>query len=355
MKKNKKIAVFFGGCSTEYEVSLQSASSVIKHIDTNRFTPILIGIDKKDGTWFWYQGDTEQIERDCWQTDGVCIPVFPSMDKNAHGICYLEDHALKTISLDAALPILHGKNGEDGTVQGLLEILGIPYVGCGVLASAVCMDKITANQVFTANKIGHVAWLGFDTGDYAEKKEELLSAIEKLGFPVFIKPSNAGSSVGITRCDQKEQLEPAIQEALQVDDRIVAEKGLKNFKEIEVAVLGNHHPIASRPGRILSATEVYTYESKYQNQDSRTLIPADITPQTAEEIRQTAVKAYRACGCTGLSRVDFFLTEDNRIYLNEINTLPGFTSISMFPRLFADAGIDYPELIDRLLHDAVER
>ncbi len=217
------------------------------------------------------------------------------------------------------------------------------------------MDKITANQVFTANKIGHVAWLGFDTGDYAEKKEELLSAIEKLGFPVFIKPSNAGSSVGITRCDQKEQLEPAIQEALQVDDRIVAEKGLKNFKEIEVAVLGNHHPIASRPGRILSATEVYTYESKYQNQDSRTLIPADITPQTAEEIRQTAVKAYRACGCTGLSRVDFFLTEDNRIYLNEINTLPGFTSISMFPRLFADAGIDYPELIDRLLHDAVER
>lgn len=340
------VILLFGGQSSEHEISRMSARNVLSRISGHTIEKIGI---TRSGKWFFTEASPEEILDGSWEKHPSNTPAVADLSRKV----FLKKGI--PAACDVVFPILHGKNGEDGTVQGLLEILGIPYVGCGVLASAVCMDKITANQVFTANKIGHVAWLGFDKGDYAEKKENLLSAIEELGFPVFIKPSNAGSSVGITRCDQKEQLEPAIQEALQVDDRIVAEKGLKNFKEIEVAVLGNHRPIASRPGRILSATEVYTYESKYQNQDSRTLIPADITPQTAEKIRQTAVKAYRACGCTGLSRVDFFLTEDNRIYLNEINTLPGFTSISMFPRLFADAGIDYPELIDRLLHDAVEK
>lgn len=338
------VILLFGGRSTEHEISCMSVCNVLSNIQGH--TLQTIGITK-DGQWFFTEADQNQILDGSWQTLPENIPVGLDLSRGT----FTKNG--KNVPCDVVFPVLHGKNGEDGTVQGLLDILGIRYVGCGVMASAVCMDKITANRVFSACGIPHVQWFGFDKADYQTDSERILENIESLSFPVFIKPSNAGSSVGISRCENKEELINAIQTAFLTDDRVIAETGLKNFREIEVAVMGNDDPVVSRPGRVVSATEVYTYESKYQNSESYTLIPADVPPQTAEEIRTLAKKAYRACGCRGLSRADFFLTEDNAIYINEINTLPGFTSISMFPQLFAAEGISYAELIDRLLQYAL--
>lgn len=339
------VILLFGGNSSEHEVSCMSACNVLANTEGHSVEKIGI---TKTGEWLFTEASREEILDGSWISCASNRPVTVDLAKKA----FFKDG--EKVPCDVVFPVLHGKNGEDGTIQGLLEVLELPYVGCRVLASAVCMDKITANLVFEASKIPHVAWVGFDKSDYTVKKDDLFKKITDLGFPVFIKPSNAGSSVGITRCDKAAELEQAIGEALKIDERILAEKGLRNFKEIEVAVLGNGSPKASAPGRIVSATEVYTYDSKYKNDKSYTLIPADISRETAEEIRKEAVRAYRACGCTGLSRVDFFLTDQGKIYLNEINTLPGFTSISMYPQLFAAEGITYPELINELLRYAKE-
>lgn len=346
MKKNKKIAVFFGGCSTEYEVSLQSASSVIKHIDTNRFTPILIGIDKKDGTWFWYQGDTKQIERDCWQTDGVCIPVFPSMDKNAHGICYLEDHALKTISLDAALPILHGKNGEDGTIQGLLALMDVPVIGCDLLSSALCMDKTLAHRIVEAEGIKTARF--FSLKEDFEEASVLRQAAE-LGYPLFVKPVRSGSSFGISKVEKEKDLIPAIKDAFLHDSDVILEEMVHGF-EVGCAVLGTKNLLIGEVDEIELSEGFFNYTEKYTLKTSSIHVPARISKEASEKIKHTAQKIYRLLGCSYFARVDMFFTPEDEIYFNEVNTIPGFTAHSRYPNMLKAAGLSFCDVIEHLLN-----
>ena len=260
------------------------------------------------------------------------------------------------MKLDAIFPVLHGKNGEDGTIQGLFEMSGIPYVGCGVLASAACMDKAVTNILLDSFGIDQAAFTWFYTYDYYKDPQKVLAQIETAlpQYPLFVKPANAGSSVGITKAHNHEELLKAIDVATKEDSKIVIEENIVGY-EVECAVLGNEEPIASVPGQIAPAAEFYDYDAKYNNAASELFIPARISKELQEKVREIAVKAYRSIGCSGLSRVDFFVTDEGRILLNEINTLPGFTSISMYPKLMAACGIEGADLIEKLLQSAFER
>ena len=341
-----KTAIIFGGKSTEYEISCLSAFNVLENLRGHEV--FKIGITK-DGEWFFTSASNEDIKSGKW-TEWDNIPVVidfsaPAFVKNG-----------EKMRFDVVFPVLHGKNGEDGTIQGLLELLRIPYVGAGVLSSAICMDKISANIFFAANGIPHVKWDYAVKRDIEEDVEGVVSRFEKLGYPVFIKPSNAGSSVGITKCRTKKEIFSAIQLSLTVDDRIIAEEGLLNLREIEVSVMGNDSSDidCGIVGRVKSAKEVYDYDSKYNDPSSSNILPADIGEDLRRKIADIAKRAYRACNCKGLARVDFFLTGDDKININEINTLPGFTSISMYPMAFAKKGVSYSEMLDRLLNFAVK-
>ena len=249
--------------------------------------------------------------------------------------------------------MLHGKNGEDGTVQGLFECVGVPYVGCGILASALCMDKVSANRVFDQIGLAHAPWITFTAAEYKNNPEIILSRMaSELRLPIFVKPSRAGSSVGISKCNTAAELDAAIKEALKVDDIIIAENGIVGAKELEVAVLGKADaPVASQVGRVMSGEgdEFFNYYSKYDNTESYNMIPANISPEKAEEIREKALLAFKACTCKGLARVDFFMDGDENVYINEINTLPGFTSTSMYPQLLLKGGMTYGQLLSALI------
>lgn len=351
----KSIAVIFGGASSEHEVSCVSASSVINNLDSAKYDIYKIGITK-NGSWFYYCGDTDNIANGQWESDQNNKPCFISPDRNAHGICIKDESGITIINIDVVFPVLHGRFGEDGTMQGLLELAGIAYVGCGTAASAVCMDKAMTNMMLDSAEIDQAKWIWFTRFDFATDKNAVMDNIEnKLGYPCFIKPANAGSSVGIGKAKNREQLEQYIENALIHDSRIVVEEGIDGI-EVECAVLGNEQPIASVIGEIVPANEFYDYEAKYANAESLLYIPARIDEALQEQIRRTAVKAYRALDCAGLSRVDFFVRKsDNAILLNEINTMPGFTSISMYPKLMDKSGIAYSELLDKLITYAIER
>ena len=258
--------------------------------------------------------------------------------------------------MDVVFPVLHGKNGEDGTIQGLLDLARIPYVGCGTLASATCMDKAAANMLLAQNGIPEAKFVWCYASDYAEDPAPIEARIAaELGYPVFVKPANAGSSVGVTKVHDAAKLPEAMRIAAHEDGRIVIEEAIDGH-EVECAVLGNDHPVASVVGEILPAVEFYTYDAKYQDANSRLAIPAPLPAETTETIRRTAVQAYRMLGCTGLARVDFFVRHsDGAVLLNELNTLPGFTSISMYPKLFDAAGVPFGPLLDRLIALAQER
>ena len=332
-----KLGVIFGGMSTENEVSVMSAQSVLNNLDKEKYEiyPIYIDID---GIW-WKDTQKEKIENE---------------------VKYLKE-------LDVIFPVLHGLYGEDGTIQGLFELLKLPYVGCHVLASSVGMDKVYSKVVFDKaglkqakyeyirkyqNKYIYVDEK-FDE-EIVELKEVVEKISNKLTFPMFIKPSNSGSSVGINKAKNKEELEKHIEYAAKFDSKILIEQGI-NGREVECAVLGNEEVIASCVGEVKSAEDFYSYDAKYNNQESRTEIPANIPENISEEIRAQAIKAFKSIDGKGLSRVDFFIeNETNEIYINEINTLPGFTNISMYPKLFGDSGIDYKELLDKLVELAVK-
>ena len=340
-----KVAVVFGGKSTEYEVSCRSAFNILENIKGH--SVIKIGITKS-GEWFFTDAPNSSVRNGGWVSDSSNVPVV---------IDFSDKVLLKNgekISPDVIFPILHGKNGEDGSVQGLFSLLGIPYVGPGILSSSVCMDKITANIVFARENIPHVKWDYTVKSEFEKSPEEVAKRFEKLGYPLFIKPSNAGSSVGISKCVCFGDIIDAVREALKVDDRIIAEEGLENFREIEVGVIGNEIPECGIVGRVKSSKEVYDYNSKYNDPASSNILPADIGGEIISEIEILAKKAYIACDCRGLSRVDFFLDKNGKIYINEINTLPGFTSISMFPMSFKAKGFTYSEIIDKLLELAAE-
>ena len=335
-----KLGVIFGGMSTENEVSVVSAKSVLKNLSETKYDiyPIYIS---KEGIWYEYHGEIIKEE---------IIDV----------IQYLK-------GLDVVFPVLHGLYGEDGTIQGLFELLKLPYVGCGVLASSIGMDKVYTKCIFEKAGLNQANYEYIrkyrDRYIYIDKKfnEKILSLkqvveeiIVNLKFPMFIKPSNSGSSVGINKANSKEELQKHIEYAAQFDNKILIEEGI-NGREVECAVLGNEEVIASCVGEIKAADEFYSYDAKYNNSESKTIIPADISNEISEEIKAQAIKAFKTISGKGLSRVDFFVENiTNKIIINEINTLPGFTNISMYPKLFEASGIKYSELLDKLIELAIK-
>lgn len=343
-----KIGVIFGGQSTEHEVSIVSATSVIKNLNKSKYEVYPIYINK-DGIWYNYTKPIDEIE----------ILTIGEEPEELEKIENVFDSLKK---VDVVFPVLHGLYGEDGTIQGLLELLKIPYVGCKVLASSICMDKIYAKAIFEKAKLKQAKYITvyatknsytyIDNEFNHEEKtiEEIIKISEKeLGYPVFVKPSNSGSSVGVNKATNKQELQNAIEIAKQYDKEILIEEGI-NGKEVECAVLGIDDVEASCVGQILSADEFYDYDSKYKNAASKTVIPAGISDKTSEKIRQMAIKAFKAVNGTGLSRVDFFVDEQTEeIYINEINTMPGFTNISMYPKLWENSRLSYEKLLDKLI------
>ncbi len=343
----KTVAIIFGGESSEYEVSCVSAANVAENLNKELFDSILVGITK-DGKWWIFKGSTDDLRNHIWQEKRALLtPAVISPCKAHHGLLALDgaNGSFEIIRVDIAFPVLHGKNGEDGTMQGLLELAGIPYVGCNTYASAVSMDKAATKTICTAANIPVVPFISaYRTCDTASLIAE---SEEKYGYPVFVKPANAGSSVGITKAKNKAELSEGIKLAFEHDKKLLIEPNTVG-REIEVAVCGNDKPFASVCGEVCPNSDFYDYETKYINDKSVCLAPAPLDEATSEHIRALAVRVYAALGCSGLSRVDFFLTE-NGTFLNEINTIPGFTPISMYPKMMACIGIGYSELITKLL------
>lgn len=338
----KKVAILFGGQSTEHEVSCVSASSVLKNIDLSKYDVYPIGITK-DGTWFEYTGSMDKIESGEWEKD--------EFYKAPNG-----QKILFNREVDVVFPVLHGLYGEDGTIQGLCKLVGLPCVGPGVMSSAVCMDKVYTKYVLENFGIKQADYVIVNDYEYKKSKEEIILRIEnKLGYDVFIKPSNSGSSVGISKATNRENLEEGIECALKFDRKILVEKAL-NVREVEVAVLGNDEPIAATPGEIIPANEFYDYEAKYSNAESKLLIPANLSEDKLQLIREEAIKIYKMLDCAGMARVDFLVDKDTEeVYLNEVNTIPGFTKISMYPKLWQHDGKEYTKLISELIQCAIER
>lgn len=352
----QKVAIIFGGASNEHEVSLRSAASVMRNISHVKYDVVKVGITK-DGRWFLYLGETEKVEDGSWIDDTKnLIPAFISPDRKLHGlVCKTGGNGYEDIKIDVAFPVLHGKNGEDGTIQGLFEMAGIAYVGCPVLASAVCMDKAVTNTMLDHYGIKHAPWemiMSYELGEF-ETRADVWEA--RLGYPMFVKPANAGSSVGITKVHNRAGLRAALDAAFLHDSKAIIEQNIKG-RELECSVLGNTQPTASVVGEILAQSEFYDYDAKYNSATVNTVPQADITPQQQSAIQKMAVEAFLLLGCRGMARVDFLMdSETGDIYLNELNTIPGFTSISMYSQMFAVSGIPYPELIERLIDLAIER
>ena len=348
------VCVLFGGISPEHEVSLRSAESVLNNMSSEKYNIFPVGITK-EGQWILYRGsDYSALPGGTWKTYESNCPATLSPIRGQGLLCF-ENDRVSCQKIDVVFPVLHGENGEDGAMQGLLQMAGIPYVGPHVSESAVAMDKTLTKLVVDNAGITQAQWQLVRRADLSGRLEVTLDAIEdRLGYPVFVKPAGTGSSVGVSKAPNRESLSAALQKAAVYDDKILVEEFIHG-REIEVAVMGNSSPVASICGEIDSGAEFYDYDAKYITDTSVAYIPARIDEETAEFVRDQAVKIYSAIGCQGLSRVDFFVTyKDNRVVFNEINTLPGFTSISMYPKLFAASGIPYDELIDQLLALALE-
>lgn len=348
-----KVAVIFGGVSSEHEVSLVSATHIIQNIPKDKYEVVCIGITKK-GRWLYFPGDVKLIATGEWDKHPDCVPAVLSPDPIHHGFIKFSGGGCSVQKVDVIFPALHGKNGEDGTIQGLFELAAIPYVGCGVLSSADCMDKEITHTILDANGIRTAKFCTVHRSDLSHLNKRCEEIAEKLGFPLFVKPANCGSSVGINKAHTIEDLSDAIKYAFTHDKKVIVEEFIKG-KEIECAVFGNDTPIASIPGEIVPSKEFYDYEDKYILGSTQLFIPARIEDKYSDKIRETAVAAYKALGCSGLTRVDFFFTDKNEIVLNEPNTLPGFTPISMYPKLMAATGMPYSELIDNLIKLACEK
>lgn len=349
-----RLAVIFGGQSSEHEVSLMSATSILQNLDPEKYDVTMVGITKA-GKWLLYTGPVEDLTTGAWER-GPVTPAFLSPDPTVHGLVALRDTGAQVIPLDVIFPALHGKNGEDGTIQGLFQLSGIPYVGCDTLSSAVCMDKAVTHSLLNTAGIEQAHYLWFYADRFDVAPDTIKNKIQaRLDFPVFVKPANAGSSVGVSKVERFEDLDEAIRVAAREDAKIVVEEGIRG-QEVECAVLGNREAQASIVGEIGASAQFYDYDDKYVNGTSQLYIPARIPEEVSEKIRATAVRAYRLLGCSGLARVDFFVTEDDhKVVLNEINTLPGFTSISMYPKLWMAMGLSYGELLDRLIDLAFQK
>ena len=355
MSHSKKVvAVLFGGASTEHDVSQLSVTSVLRELDRHKYKILPVGITR-EGEWFLYSGELEQITDGRWEQSNALTPCLLSPVPAHHGLLVQKAEGWQPVPVDVVFPVLHGMNGEDGTLQGLLELAKLPYVGCGVTGSANCMDKDIAKRLFEEAGIPIAKGFTVYRGEVPPAAELAARVEAELGWPVFVKPVDLGSSVGVSRACNAEELQTAMETALRYDYKVLVEEAIHGA-EVECAVMGNHHnAIASDViGEIVPLREMYDYEGKYLDGSTQLYIPARIPAEQAEQIRQTAVRAYRALDCRGLSRVDFFALPDGTLRLNEINTLPGFTSISMFPKLFMASGYTYPQLLDRLIELALE-
>lgn len=345
---SKTIAVFFGGCSTEHEVSLQSAQAVLNAIDRERYLPLAVGITKK-GEWRLFSGSPEQLSDGSWERDPSCVPCLLSPDRTCPGLL-LPGPEPRRIPIAAGFPVLHGKNGEDGTIQGLLELSGIPVVGCGTLASALGMDKDKAHRLAALAGVPGPRGTVFRR---ASDPMEIERAAHALGWPLFVKPIRSGSSFGVSRVTKPEQLAEAVQEAFSHDSEILLEEAVPGF-EIGCAVIGSETLVTGRVDEIELSEGFFNFEEKYTLKTSKIHCPARISPEKEEEAVHAAKKVYRALGCRGFARVDLFLTPDGRILFNEINTIPGFTSHSRFPTMMKAIGIPFDRLVNRLIELGVE-
>ena len=354
----RRVVVLFGGRSAEHEVSVVSARSVLQALDPERYEAISIGVTKQ-GRWVLLPGGPPAL------AEGTAHGL-PGIDDDAQGEVALDQrpgsHALVSLDgsrteIDVVFPVMHGPHGEDGSIQGFLEMAGVPYVGSGVLGSAVGMDKAVQKVLLAAAGIPVVPHEVVHEREWEEDPEAVEARAEHLGYPVFAKPAALGSSVGITKVPDAAGLRRALEEAFRYGRKAVLERSVEGGRELEVAVLGNDDPVASVAGEIVPRGHAfYDYEAKYLDEHGADLIvPADVPPETLEEIRRLAVAAFRAIDGAGMARVDFFLTREGGVFLNEVNTIPGFTTISMYPKLWEASGVGYPALVDRLIELALER
>ncbi len=351
--KKLNVCILFGGISPEHAVSLRSAESVLTNLDKEKYNIFPVGITQA-GDWILYGGtDYSQLPSGNWlehpkNRRATISPI------RGQGLLTFEGDCVVREMVDVVFPVLHGENGEDGAMQGLLQMAGIPYVGSRVAASAVAMDKTLTKLVADDANITQAKWMLVRNSELQNRIDEILADLEgRFSYPVFVKPAGTGSSVGVSKASDREQARAALLNAGKYDEKILVEEFIDG-REVEVAVMGNGNPVASVCGEIDSGAEFYDYDAKYVTDTSVAYIPARISDAVAELVRENAVEIYKAMGCRGLSRVDFFVTGDDRVVFNEINTLPGFTSISMYPKLFAASGIPYPELLDELLKLALE-
>jgi D-alanine-D-alanine ligase len=352
--KKLTVALLFGGKSGEHEVSLRSAASVLKALDRQKYNVIPIGITK-DGQW---RSDPRLLEADFPTILESGSPVLlPAEPRENHSIeVRSQDQGLIKASVDVVFPVLHGTFGEDGTIQGLLEMADIPYVGAGVLGSAVGMDKDVMKRLLQQAGLPIVEFIVLLDKHWAGRRDSITSEIEnRCGYPCFVKPVNLGSSVGISKVRNRQELGPAMELAAQYDRKIIVEQGV-DAREVECSVLGNDEPQASVPGEIIPSHEFYDYEAKYLDESSQLIIPARLTEEQTKTVQSLAIKTFLVTECSGMARVDFFVERNTgKILVNEINTIPGFTSISMYPKLWETSGMSYSELIDRLVRLAIER
>ena len=380
-----RVGILFGGRSGEHEVSLLSAASVLNAIDKEKYEVVPIGITK-DGRWLTAEhaenlltgklvleprqlraGDPDLTQPAAVLARGEAVVVPPEPVHRQSGLIPFQTDASpmrrasdRAINVDVIFPVLHGTFGEDGTIQGLLELADIPYIGAGVLGSAAGMDKDIMKSLFIAAGLPIVKHVTILRSDWKKDRKRIERLVGKLKYPVFVKPANLGSSVGISKAHSKKELGPAIEEAARFDRKIVIEQGVGGNKdkarEIECSVLGNDEPAASIPGEIVPVKEFYDYSAKYLDEGSQLIIPAKLSKTETKKVQELAINAFKAADCSGLARVDFLMDPKTRkIYLNEINTMPGFTAISMYPKLWGASGLEYPDLIDRLVRLAIER
>jgi len=353
-RPRRRVLIVFGGRSAEHEVSVISARSVLETLDPERYDVITVGIDKQGR---WHRIATLPVSD---TTTGALASVETGSGPGVVLAREPGEHAIvgedgSRTDIDVVFPILHGPYGEDGTIQGMLELAGLPYVGAGVLASAVGMDKAVQKVLFSAAGLPVAPWEEVRDRDWEEDREGIEARVHALGLPVFVKPAALGSSVGISKVKEPDQLAPAVEEALSYGAKAVIEASIENAREIECAVLGNDDPVASLPGEILPGAEFYDYKAKYLDDTTRLEVPADLPDEVVERVQSMAVRAFRAIDAAGMARVDFFYRAPGELLLNEINTIPGFTPVSMYPMMWEASGLAYPDLIERLIDLAIER
>ncbi len=370
------VAIIFGGSSSEYKVSLQSAGSVIKNLNRDKYLPVLIGISQ-EGEWLYFTGDVEEIEKDTWQGKN-CIPAALSPDRKARGILLFRENQVDIVKIDVAFPVLHGKNGEDGTVQGLIELAGIPLAGCGILASALCMDKDRAHKLVEGAGISVPKARVFDargcknrtsearaevstevrtfeagtSKSRASEKKEMMGEIsdfaEKIGYPLFVKPVKAGSSFGVTKVGEAAHLKEAVELALLYDNQVIVEENIEGF-EVGCAVLGNEELTVGEVDEIELSGGFFDFTEKYTLKTSAIHVPARISGGKAREIQEAAKVIYKTLGCSGFARVDMFLTPEGKVVFNEVNTIPGFTEHSRYPGMMKAAGHSFGEVLEKII------